>query len=318
MAVALINGELLVHRLSKNLQNHNLCIGFVPNLMERFIQKTNTMKKLLYTILAILCIISLAAFNYSSNKTTSINQTESSYSPLEGTWKLVKTKWGNMKAHETPKREIYKIFAKEHFFFIYYDSTNVSGAGGGTYISTEDSFTETLSYYSWDHSASGTQQTFNYTIQGDQLHQFGKIQNTDKYNDYVIDEFYERVEPGISSNAANQLLGVWEYTTGTGNTSEYIAENNIKALKVITPKHWHVIFTSQSNGEYHGVGFGTYSLDGNNYSERINAFSFDSTAVGKTFDFTIELNDDQWTQTGKINSDKYQNFTVKEVFKRVE
>ncbi len=276
------------------------------------------MKKYTYPAFTLICITTLLAFSYSTTKTTSAPPTEKNHSPLEGTWKLVKAKWGDSEAHKVPEREVYKIYTKGHFFFIYYDSEAVSGAGGGTYAVKDGSFTETLHYFSWDHSAAGTQQTFKYTLHSDQLHQIGEIRNTDQYDEYVIDEYNERVEPGISTDTDNALLGVWEYTGGTGNTSDYIAANDMKVLKVITPNHWHVIFTKKATGEYHGVGFGTYTLDGNNYSENIAAFSFDSTALGKTFDYTIGLREDQWTQRGMIDTEQYPDFAVEEVYRRVE
>lgn len=276
------------------------------------------MKKHINLILATLFIVVLLAFTYRTTQATAAQPTENTQSSLEGTWKLVKAKWGDAKAHKVPEQEVYKIYTKDHFFFIYYDGATVSGAGGGTYALEDGSFTETLNYFSWHHSAAGTQQSFNYTLEADQLHQYGKIRNTDQYDEYVIDEYYERVEPGISTAGNNSLAGVWEYTNGKGNTSEYIAENGMKVLKVVTPNHWYVVYTEKATGKYHGVGFGTYILYGNSYSEHITAFSFDSTAVGKTFDYTIGLREDQWRQQGKIDTEQYPDFTVEEVYRRVE
>lgn len=273
--------------------------------------------KVSYFLIIILASFFLL-FNCQENPKTIENIAESAPSKLEGTWKLVKTKWGAMKEHKIPKREIYKIFTKKHFFFIYMDGKQVSGAGGGTYVSTDSSFTESLQYYSWDHSAAGTQQEFNYKIDGNQLHQTGMIKNTDKYDNYIIDEFFERVEMGISVDQTSGIAGVWQYTNGNGNTSEYIRDSSLNVLKIFTPKHWHSIFTEKVSGKYHGVGFGQYELKNNIYTEHIAAFSFDSTAVGQTYQFTLEQQADQLTQTGMINTDQYQNFTVEENFQRIE
>ncbi len=276
------------------------------------------MKLFNLTLGLVFCTLIFTSCNNDENQNVENPQVEISTSPIEGTWKLVKTKWGDMEDHEIPKRDIYKIFTKERFFFIYFDSVRVSGAGGGTYTYTDSSFTESLQYYSWDHSAAGTQQTFNYTLEGDQLHQFGEIDGTDKYNDYIIDEYYERVEPGISTIDNNMLVGVWKYTGGNGNTSAYLTDNKLNSTKVITPGFWHVIFTEQGTGKYHGTGFGVYTRTGNQYTEQIDAFSFDSTAVGKRFDYTIELAEDKLSQTGEMNTEQYENFTVREEYSRVE
>lgn len=247
-----------------------------------------------------------------------LSQPKPTSSLLEGTWKLVKTKWGDMKEHKVPRREIYKIFTKGHFFFIYIDGKQVSGAGGGRYTATDNSFTESLEYYSWDHSAAGTKQQFDFSIEGDQLHQTGFINNTDKYDNYVIDEYYERVEEGISTAKTNELLGVWEYASGNGNTSDYLKENGLRSRKIFTPNHWYLVFTEQESGKYHGTGFGKYELSNNQYTEHIEAFSFDSTAVGKRFTFTLEQTGGQLIQTGKIDTEQYPDFTVKEYYERIE
>ncbi len=271
-----------------------------------------------FLILIIVAVSLLATLAFSYDHEPSLQEHMRATTPIEGTWKLVKTKWGDMEEHKVPEREIYKIFTKEHFFFLYIDGNQVSGAGGGTYTADDNSFTESLQYYSWDHSAAGTQQKFDYTIEGNQLHQTGMIKNTDKYDNYVIDEYYERVEDGISATKGNGLMGVWEYADGNGSTSDYLRENNLRSIKAITPQHFYFVFTEKATGKYHGVGFGKYELHNNKYTEHIAAFSFDSTAVGQTYDFTLEIDRDQITQIGELNTEQYQNFTVKERFKRVE
>ena len=274
------------------------------------------MKKLFPIITILACLFLM--YNCQDSPEVIVKPSPSESPKLEGTWKLVKTKWGDMKEHKVPRREIYKIFTKEHFFFIYIDGKQVSGAGGGTYVSTDSSFTESLQYYSWDHSAVGTKQQFNYTTDGNQLHQTGMIKNTDKYDNYVIDEYFEKVEEGISAHKAHPLAGVWKYTNGDGNTSAYIRDHNLRAMKVFTSKYWYAVFTEKESGEYHGVGFGKYELDNRAYTEHIEAFSFDSTAVGQTYTFTLEQQPNQLTQTGMINTDQYQNFTVEENYQRIE
>ena len=249
--------------------------------------------------------------------TDAVEEVEVEKASLQGTWKLQKARWGDMDTLEEQTTDIYKIFTKDRFFFIYFDDEKVSGAGGGTFVATDSTFTETLSYYSWDSTAAGTNQTFNYTIEANQLHQFGKINDTEKYNDYIIDEYYVRVEDGLDASQSG-IQGVWEYSDGTGNTSEYLIENKVKSWKIITPKYFHTIFTYEDSGAYHGTGFGTYTLEGNKYVETISAFSFDQSAVVQAYDFTVEIQEDAFTQSGKINSDQYKNYTVEDNYKRIE
>lgn len=237
--------------------------------------------------------------------------------PLKGTWKLVNSQWGKMKKLKKPKREIYKIFTDKHFFFIYYSDKKFSGAGGGTYSYTADSFTEKLDYYSWDSTAVGSPQTFDWTITNNQLNQKGKIENTDKYDDYVINEYYERVEEGNWGDAP--LAGVWEVTKATyGDETQTAEETASRVLKIFTPKHWYGIFYDKLTGTFKGVGFGTYKLKGDQYYETLNAYSWDQSAVGETYHFTMTIAPTTLIQKGKINSDKYKNYTIREEFKKVD
>jgi hypothetical protein len=122
-----------------------------------------------------------------------LSQNDMSHS-LEGTWKMTKAKWNKTGEPKAVKRDIYKIFTAGHYFFVYYDDEKYSGAGGGSYVAGQNDFTETVAYFSWDSTAAHTQQTFQWTLDGDVLHQTGMIKGTDQYDDYLIEEYYERVE----------------------------------------------------------------------------------------------------------------------------
>jgi hypothetical protein len=223
-----------------------------------------------------------------------------------------------MKKHEVQEREIYKIITGEHFFFLYYDDKKVSGAGGGTYSVDNNTFTETLNYYSWDSTAVGTQQTFNWTIEGNVLHQTGLIKGTNNYDDYVIDEYYERVEEDFTEST-HPLVGVWEVEKSTYGTSTKTAEESKWIVqKVFTPRFWYVAYRNRSTGSYNGVGFGTYTLEGDQYVETIAAYSWDQSAVGKTHTFTMELGADRLVQRGKIDTEEYKHYVIVERFRRIE
>jgi hypothetical protein len=88
--------------------------------------------------------------------------------------------------------------------------------------------------------------------------------------------------------------------------------------KVFTPKFWYSTFYDAATGALDGVGFGTYQLTGNKYEETINAFSWDQSAVGKTYTFTVDIRPKKLLQQGKINTDNYKDYKIEEHFKRVE
>lgn len=239
-------------------------------------------------------------------------------SPLEGTWKLVKHQWGDMQEVEKTEIEIYKIFTKKHFFFLYFNENEFLGAGGGTYEMKGENYIEHLDFFSWDSTAIGTQQTFKWSIANNQFHQSGIVKNIDNFDNFTIEEYYERVEPAISSVNDHPYLGVWKFRDGEGDTAEAIRENDLATLKVLTPNYFLTIFYDRKSNVFNGSGFGTYTLAGNRYSETIKAFSWDQSAVGQTYDFQVSLEDGEFVQSGTVNSDKFQNFTFTERYARVE
>lgn len=264
------------------------------------------MKKLLPLLLFLIYSLTFPTLSYAQENT-----------PLQGTWKLVKSKWGKMKKLQTPTQSIYKIFTKKHFYFIYYDNEEFSGAGGGTYTIDEQTFTETLDYFSWDSTATKTNQTYNWTIEGNILHQSGFIKGTDEYDDYIIEEYYEKVEEDASLNES--LTGVWQIEKGTyGDETNTAEENRWTIRKIFTPTFWYAAFYDARSGSFNGIGFGTYKLKQNQYIETLSAYSWDQSAVGKTYTFTMDIQPETLIQSGMINSDKYKDYKIEEYFKRVE
>ncbi|MEL6676279.1 MAG: hypothetical protein AAFR61_28995 [Bacteroidota bacterium] len=250
---------------------------------------------------------------------TLLSAQTSSPHPLEGTWKMFRAQWGSSsEAPKETKQEIYKVFGQRHNFFIYYSEDKFSGAGGGTYTVEEGAFTETLSFFSWDSTAVGTAQTFEWTIQGDTLRQYGKLKGTDDYEDYVIDEYYVRVE-GPMSTSKSPVAGIWQIEQATyGETTRSAEEGPWKINKLFTDSFWMGAFYDPKTGAFNGVGFGTYELEGNQYKETIKAYSWDQTMVGTQPVFTMEVKPEKLIQKGEINSEKYQNYKIEEYFRRVE
>lgn len=238
--------------------------------------------------------------------------------PLEGTWKLIKGKWGTMEEPVVQTRDIYKIFTNGHYFHVYYNAEKFSGAGGGTYTADDKTFTEIVTYFSWDSTIVGKTQVFNWTIEGNQLVQSGLINDGEKYNNYVVEEYWERVEDAISASKS-PIAGVWQIEQSTyGNTTKKAEESRWRVNKIFTNKFWYAAFYDPKTGGFNGVGFGTYLLEGDQYTETLSAYSWDQSAVGKTFTFTMEIQPKTLVQKGKINSDKYKDYTIVEYFKRME
>lgn len=281
------------------------------------------MKKLILTIgtpllFTILIFLGYAALPLPVESTATHEKTAS---PLEGTWKLLAARW-NSDTKQFADNTIYKIYTGNRFAFIFYDeATNTfSGGGGGTYTVDGSQFIEHLEYFSYDTTAVGTSQTYQFEITNGIFHQTG-ILNTEKYPNYAIHEFYERVEPGIGSlTDKHPLVGVWNIEEASyGGKESDIAGRYGKVIKIFTPGFFYGAFFNPKTGYFNGITFGTWEPENSgSFSETIKAYSWDASAVGKTMTFNWRIENGKFYQTGKINSDRYQNYEIREVSSRVE
>lgn len=275
-------------------------------------------------LLLLACMVSLLFFRCepaSSEEPAGSEMTEAStFDQFQGTWKLLAAKW-NADTKQFADNTIYKIYTDGRFATIFFDpqTNSFSGGGGGTYTIDGNQFTERLEYFSFDTTAVGSSQTFNYEIKDGIFHQSG-ILNTEKYPNYQIHEFYEKVEPGIGTlQKKHPLVGVWniEEASYGGNKSD-IAARYGKVMKIITPGHFYGVFFNPETGSFNGMTFGSWRAEGDQYIETIQTYSWDATAAGQTYSFNWRVDDDKFYQTGKIDSDRYEDYEIVEVSGRVE
>jgi len=245
----------------------------------------------------------------------------SSADQLQGTWKLLAAKW-NADTKQFADNTMYKIFTGDRFAFVWFNPHDhtFTGAGGGTYTVDNGQFTETLEYLAMDSTAAGTSQTYDFKIMDDGiLFQSGTLR-TEASPNFIIREFYERVEPGIPAlEDKHPLVGVWNIEEASyGGEEEDIAARYGKVLKIITPGHFYVAYFNPETGSFNGAAFGTWTAEGDQYIETIKAYSWDDSAVGKTYTFDWKVEDGKFYQTGEIDSDRYQDYEIVEVSSRVE
>ena len=111
---------------------------------------------------------------------------------------------------------------------------------------------------------------------------------------------------------AKDLIGTWVLVGTPDRVGE--APESGGRLKFRTGKHWCITEADPKTGKvvfHHG---GTYTLDGDTYSETVG-YATESTAeiIKKTFKFKVKVENDTYTQTG-IGADNPFN----EVWKRVK
>ncbi|MBV8866301.1 MAG: lipocalin family protein [Acidobacteriaceae bacterium] len=111
----------------------------------------------------------------------------------------------------------------------------------------------------------------------------------------------------------HHLPGTWELVSAEygGQT----APTDMKEVKIISTKHFMFITYDRKTSKAIRNGTGTYTLDGDSYTEHVDFMSGEGTdgATGKDFTFKIKLDTDTLTQTGDI-----MGTSLKEVYRRVD
>ena len=108
----------------------------------------------------------------------------------------------------------------------------------------------------------------------------------------------------------SQLEGTWELVSGQQ------LPRGARDIKIITGRHFIFAAYNEGNGKPLYTGGGTYVLNGSSYTEHMD-FASDVIAadlVGKDQPFTVNVDDDTFTQTGTLSNGK----ALSEVWKRVD
>ena len=112
-----------------------------------------------------------------------------------GTWQLVSTKYGDAREFsDVSKEEAHiKMLTATHFIWVIYDPKTklVTASMGGSYRLQGNSYTETIEFYLPDGMKAylGKEQVFTIKIEGDKLHQSGKLSDGQP-----IEEIWQRVK----------------------------------------------------------------------------------------------------------------------------
>ena len=125
-------------------------------------------------------------------------------------------------------------------------------------------------------------------------------------------------EEVVEVDPASELEGVWELTQvtmTTADTSVTTTEFDSPTYKILVGDHW--AFGRQVNDSTIMAGGGTFSYDGETYTEVIGYHAV-SSVVGQTVNFDIELNGDTWHHVGNISDGEGNTTTLDETWVKVE
>ena len=106
---------------------------------------------------------------------------------------------------------------------------------------------------------------------------------------------------GSTAFACDSLQGAWELTYAVykdkdGKVLHEIKDGAEKSLKVLSLGHFSFI-TQGKDGKFSVAGAGTYTLQGNKYTEVVSFASLDRL-LGKTYQFNCQMKDGLWIHSG--------------------
>lgn len=125
----------------------------------------------------------------------------------------------------------------------------------------------------------------------------------------------------VSASAVGQKLdGPFQITAGQYGekplTKSEIERQYI--IKIFKDGYWMGAFFGDPKKPFNGSCGGTYTIANGKYIETVNFYSWDSTAVGDVYRFNYKLENDKYFQDGKMDSDKYPNYIIKEEYAKIK
>lgn len=106
-------------------------------------------------------------------------------------------------------------------------------------------------------------------------------------------------------SSSEQLQGTWRLVSGTtitaGVTETTDYTKDMRMIKIINGSHFsflkHNVAAPADSSNQFEAGGGRYTLNGNRYTEHLDFFR-DRRWEGKTFEFTVTIENDTLTQRG--------------------
>ena len=128
---------------------------------------------------------------------------------------------------------------------------------------------------------------------------------------------------GCVSEKKNAIEGTWRVVSGTTKTADTTlsySQANLFGMKIIAGNQWAIFGQPLGGGDtlaYYGGG--TYTLEGNIYSESIK-YNILKSRVGRTIPFEVEVRNDTLIQKGppKTAQNAPSTWELYEVWVRVK
>ena len=116
-----------------------------------------------------------------------------------------------------------------------------------------------------------------------------------------------------AAQATNRIIGTWQLVSGEVGGQDSLGNGTM--IKMISAKHFMFMSYDKSKMKTTGAGSGSYTLNGNTYTEHIDFIdvSGGEGLAGTDVAFTVKVEGDTLTQTGEI-----LGTPLKEIYKRLD
>jgi len=122
----------------------------------------------------------------------------------------------------------------------------------------------------------------------------------------------------IFNHTEDNIKGTWKCIRSRYGNSEMKDRSNEDVFKIFTATRWSSAFYNKKEKKFDGAGGGTYTLKGELYIENVEYYSWDAATVGKTFNFTLKLENGMLHQTGTIEYKGDPKYVIEEWYQRVD
>jgi hypothetical protein len=121
--------------------------------------------------------------------------------------------------------------------------------------------------------------------------------------------------------ADTSIKGAWQAIKSKyGDEKEYVdyEQAGIRGIKMFTGTQWSGVSYNLKEKKISGMAGGSYKIKGNQYSETVEYFSWDAATEGKTFVFTMTIENGMLHQFGYIDYKEDSKYLIDEWYKRID
>jgi len=116
-----------------------------------------------------------------------------------------------------------------------------------------------------------------------------------------------------------QLKGTWKIIRSQyGDDPMKDREKDDVTYKMFTGTRWSGIFYNSTTKAIGGSCGGTYTINGSQYAETVEYYSWDADVVGKTFTFNMTFENGMLHQKGTMEYKGNKNYMIDEWYVRVD